>query len=99
MNRVLAQKKAICDSKLWNELKMPSWIPESEKRQVEDIIPEFVDRVLLAQPIQAEISRLALLIDLPLKCHWVSPDASGLPEGASDTGRYLLKSDTCCFTS
>eukprot|EP01122_Echinamoeba_exundans_P017370 TRINITY_DN913_c0_g1_i4.p1 TRINITY_DN913_c0_g1~~TRINITY_DN913_c0_g1_i4.p1 ORF type:complete len:330 (+),score=41.53 TRINITY_DN913_c0_g1_i4:451-1440(+) len=80
MNRILAHKKSIRNEALWGELRMPPWIPESEKRQVQALLPAFVDAVLNAQPIQDEILHLSSLIDLPLKCQWLSPDTSGFPD-------------------
>ncbi|MFN9938297.1 MAG: hypothetical protein ACK56I_02375, partial [bacterium] len=78
MNRVLAIKKGKQNDDIWSKLRMPPWIPESERSLVERILPEFVTTVLNADPVQAEITRLAELINFPVCCYWVSHDTGSI---------------------
>eukprot|EP01126_Amoeba_proteus_P061892 TRINITY_DN8350_c0_g1_i6.p1 TRINITY_DN8350_c0_g1~~TRINITY_DN8350_c0_g1_i6.p1 ORF type:complete len:410 (-),score=85.79 TRINITY_DN8350_c0_g1_i6:125-1354(-) len=78
MNHVVLQAKQeigqpIGEETEWKELNMPSWISHSEKQQIKNKIPIFVQKITRNPVLWAHVQSLALSLKKPLRAMLFNP--------------------------
>jgi len=66
----------IFSSELWSEIILPTWIPDSEKQQISEKIPIFVESVLANEILFSSVTDLSEKMVKPLRGVYINPHFS-----------------------